>query len=234
MGIPYFTTCVYKFLAPQESHPNAVNLQGGSIVIDANSFKYDIYDRAMEGNRAANAYPNSSKSQLRHESFFNQLDEALRHLKNKCKDLVVVFDGVYGRAKHKRPDPKRRGTIRFDELQGRENQLPSLFHFKFQNILRDLKIPILVARGEADAMIAELANMRDAYVLAGDSDYHLYDLKKGYVPLRFLNRRELQGLLYQRQDIFPSMDQDGVALWESMIIYDFVDLEKLEVRVIFR
>ncbi|CAF4948833.1 unnamed protein product, partial [Rotaria sp. Silwood1] len=91
-----------------------------------------------------------------------------------------------------------------------------------------MDIELYVARGEADPMIVQLAQDRGAYIVAADSDYNLYELSMGYVPLKFFNLKRLEGPLYQLKDFFTGMDARDVGLWASLIKYEFVDLKKLQ------
>ncbi|CAF2738503.1 unnamed protein product [Rotaria sp. Silwood2] len=163
-----------------------------------------------------------------YDGYWNFIYKVLTKFNQECSDVLVVFDGVFKHNANRRPDPDRTSSLRFIEFKASQNQLPSLFRCEFIDILRELDIGVNVARGEADPMIVRLAQDRNAYVVAADSDYHLYDLPQGYVPLKFLNLRALKGPLYQMNDVFAGMDIRGVALWASLIKYNFVALTNLQ------
>ncbi|CAF3389424.1 unnamed protein product, partial [Rotaria sp. Silwood2] len=163
-----------------------------------------------------------------YDGYWNFIYKVLTKFNQECSDVLVVFDGVFKHNANRRPDPERTSSLRFTEFKASQNQLPSLFRREFIDILRELDIGVNVARGEADPMIVRLAQDRNAYVVAADSDYHLYDLPQGYVPLKFLNLRALKGPLYQMNDVFAGMDIRGVALWASLIKYNFVALTNLQ------
>ena len=145
---------------------------------------------------------------------------------------MVVFDGIFKRNHRRRPDPERTSSSRFEGFLATQHQLPCLFRQGFIDTLNELDINVIVARGEADPMIVQLAQDHNAYVVAEDTDYFLYDLPKGYVPLHFLNLQNLKGRLYQSNDIFQRMDAAGIALWTAIVKYDFIQLPDLMVRIL--
>ncbi len=77
----------------------------------------------------------------------------------------------------------------------RNSGLPSLMYEEFLSILHYLQIPVYVAEGEADPMIVNMAREYDAYIIADDSDYHLYKFDRGYVPLSYFSLDKLEGRL---------------------------------------
>jgi hypothetical protein len=154
----------------------------------------------------------------------------LKQFKDNCRKVNVVFDGSFESNKHRRPDPKRDSTVEFSNSRSR---LPPLLHNQLMSILHDLDIEVHIAPGEADPMIVQMARKRDAYIVARDSDYFLYGATKGYVPLDTLDFPTLQGKYYYMRDVFPDMTQQGVALWATTIIYDFIDLDVLQVIIHF-
>ncbi|CAF1329751.1 unnamed protein product [Rotaria sordida] len=91
-----------------------------------------------------------------------------------------------------------------------------------------MDIGVYMALGEADPTIVRLAQDQKAYIVAADSDYNLYELPMGYVPLKFFDLNRLEGPLYQMNDFFTEMDASGVGLWASFIKYDLVDLTTLQ------
>ncbi|CAF2717106.1 unnamed protein product [Rotaria sp. Silwood2] len=149
----------------------------------------------------------------------------LKQFKGKCASVVVVFDGIFESNKRRRRDPKRESTIRF--VNG-HSRLPPLLHEQLMTIIHKLDIEVHVATGEADPIIVKMAQTRDAYIVARDSDYFLYQDIKGYVPLNKLTFPKLQGQYYHMADVFHTMTQQGVALWATTITYDFISLDVLQ------
>lgn len=232
MGIPYLSTFIYQYLARPTSSGPAVNLRDQSVIIDGNSMMYFIYDKVVKDDQNQPKKDQLAKTQFGYDGYRQVIFDIFSSFTKKYATVTVVFDGVYERHPRRRQDPNRESSIRFNSPNGCGNRLPSLFDNLLKCVLRDLDIELIVARGEADPMIVALAEARNAYVVAGDSDYHLYALKQGYVPLRSMRFEQLKGSLYQMDDVFEGMDARAVALWASLIGYDFVSLEDLQVRLI--
>ena len=231
MGPHYLRTFAYQYLAAPRSHSKRVNLYKQSIIIDANSFMYFIYDKMLNDDTTRVADQRLTNNPFGYDGYWRLLHDMFDEFKTKCSNVLVVFDGVFKRKVRRRPDPERTSSSRFAEFIATQHQLPSLFRQEFINILNELDISVLVARGEADPMIVQLAYDRDAYVIAEDTDYLLYNLQHGYVPLHYLNLENLKGPLYQSNDIFQGMDAAGIALWTAIVKYDFVKLPELLVRI---
>ncbi|CAF3973909.1 unnamed protein product [Rotaria sp. Silwood1] len=227
MGPHYLHTFGYNYLAPPQSH-RRINLKRQSIIIDANSFMYFIYDQILNEAERDNRNHDSTNTLFDYNGYWDYLREVLIKFKNNCSSVLVVFDGVYKKNANRRPDPQRTSSSRYVEFNNKQNQLPSLFRHVFIDNLREMDIELYVARGEADPMIVQLAQDRGAYIVAADSDYNLYELSMGYVPLKFFNLKRLEGPLYQLKDFFTGMDARDVGLWASLIKYEFVDLKKLQ------
>ncbi|ORZ30425.1 hypothetical protein BCR44DRAFT_64891 [Catenaria anguillulae PL171] len=67
---------------------------------------------------------------------------------------------------------------------GTDPTLPVLAISLAMRHMRDeLKVPVRVAEGEADRLVALEANRLDAYALGNDSDYYIYALTRGYIRL---------------------------------------------------
>jgi hypothetical protein len=171
-----------------------------------------------------------STTEFAYDSLAERFRSILKRFKDNCGKVNVVFDGSFESNRHRRPDPQRDSSVQF--INGR-SRLPPLLHDQLMSILHDLDIKVRIAPGEADPMIVKMAREHDAYIVARDSDYFLYEATKGYVPLDRLDFPTLQGEYYYMRDVFPDMTQESVALWATTIIYDFVELDDLQVNYIF-
>ncbi|CAF4684792.1 unnamed protein product [Rotaria sp. Silwood1] len=164
-------------------------------------------------------------TQFGYDGLWEKLRNSLKQFKEKCANVVVVFDGVSKPNKHRRVDPERASSVKFnDDGCG----LPSLLRDEFLLVLYNLQIQVHVSSGEADPMIVKMARKHDAYIVARDSDYYLYEVKKGYVPLSYLTFPTLDGRYYHMRDVFQGMTQKSVALWATTIAFDFIDLEAIQ------
>ena len=85
---------------------------------------------------------------------------------------------------------------------------------------------------EADAAIASLANAWNCPVLTSDSDFYIFDIEVGYIPLNFLKWQSngLTARIFQRRylaqhfGILPEL----LPLFASLVGNDYVSLEVLE------
>ncbi|XP_070702322.1 single-strand DNA endonuclease ASTE1 [Pempheris klunzingeri] len=110
----------------------------------------------------------------------------------------VVLDGGID------PSDKKFPTLR-QRLQAKIREADSLSHGRNGSVLpvltRDVFIQVLIQRGvplvqcpaEADWEIACLAHQWNCPVLTNDSDFYIFDLPGGYLPLRFFQWTNLNG-----------------------------------------
>ena len=173
MGISYLSTLIDKFKELTAAVLKRVCLESRSVVMDGNSAMYFIYDKMVHDDESREKSNRLTKTDFGHDGYGKVIKDMFRPYQDKQVKLIVVFDGVYQRHPRRRPDPERTSSTRFASLSGDGNRLPLLFDYQFQTILTELRIEWIVAHGEADPMIVELAKERNAVVVAGDSDYHL-------------------------------------------------------------
>ncbi len=60
--------------------------------------------------------------------------------------------------------------------------------------MEELGVPVIYTDGEADQDTVAIANYYNYPVLANDSDYYMYDIKAGYIPLTRFNWRAREPL----------------------------------------
>lgn len=218
MGIENFFTFVDQNLFSPIVHAKSVDLTDGNVIIDGNSFLYFFYNKT---NTAKVSHLTTTK--VDYDICCRTFFYALKKFKEKCAIVHVVFDGIFNRKKYKR--------VRSSEPIGSKVNLPAtLIYEEFSSILRYLQIPIHVAQGEADSLVVEMARQNYAYIVADDSDYHLYKFDRGYVPLYYFSLDTFRGRLYHIADIFYGIDENGVALWATTMAFNFIDLDALKVN----
>ena len=151
----------------------------GRLVIDGNSLCHKLYQVDwIHGGQ----YPEYQNEVLQ---FFHALQRA---------DIypIVVFDGVdYKQEKTKETIRRRRQWIQQIHsvvVDGPKSGhkgliLPALAVVVFQQALRELKIPMHVVDGDADAVIVQIANHYSCPVLSSDSDFFMFNVEGGYMPM---------------------------------------------------
>ena len=140
------------------------------------------------------------------EDFFNAL------LSNGI-DIKVVFDGLdYDEQKcdtklkrKKSSYSDLRDVLRMNEELDLLGPGP-LSGLVFCHVLRKLKIPFIFVDGDADQKIAQIANFYRYPVTANDSDYYIFDLCGGYMPLDTFEWEgdTVSALLYKRDFLVES------------------------------
>ena len=226
MGVPYFTTLIFKYLFSIRDLTKSVNLTNQNVIIDGYSLFYFIYYTIKGTDKYKSINEKIIGTNFPYDSLSKEFRSILKQFKKNCLNVEVVFDGISESNKHRRPDPQRDSTVQFEN--GRSRLSPLLLD-QLKSILNDLNIKVRTAPDEADPMIVQLARKHNAYIVARDSDYFLYEAIKGYVPLDTLEFSTLQGGYYRMEDVFRGMTQEGVALWVTTIAYEFIKLDILQV-----
>ena len=157
-------------------------LHDTKVVIDGNNLYHFLYYNYHVPHHYGGDYDHYARKCKR---FFNLL--------TKCGvEPVIVFDGAYD------PDDRKLATVlsRMRDRRsaadsicttGHGNVMPLLAFETFRLILIELNIPHVSCDFEADDDIATLANDLNCPVMSNDSDFFIYDLRAGYIPLDYIN-----------------------------------------------
>ena len=70
---------------------------------------------------------------------------------------------------------------------------PAMFHAAFRNILHELQILLYVVDSEGDWDTVAIANYYGCPILSNDSDYYMYNVEGGYIPLHRLHWEDAAG-----------------------------------------
>ena len=141
-------------------------------------------------------------------SFFTRLKES------KIKSIVVI-DGVP--PEDKCEEKKRRGIKKMKRIsQGvMEPHSPKYtchpLHTRdiFCEVLKEFSVEVIFADGEADFDTASLANHYRCPVLANDSDYFMFNLDEGYIPLDpKLFQWEIEGEIKAKRYLLPNFKKE--------------------------
>ncbi|XP_030267781.1 protein asteroid homolog 1 [Sparus aurata] len=141
----------------------------------------------------------------------------------------VVLDGGVD------PSDKKLATLR-QRLQSKIRDADALSHGRNGSVLpiltRDVFIQVLVQRGiplvqcpfEADREIACLAHQWKCPVLTNDSDFYIFDLPGGYLPLNFFQWTNLNGKACQRYISARCYTTNGLCRWFGGMNQDLLPL----------
>ena len=178
MGIRFLTLFIEKHYRYKK-----IKLQG-HLVIDGLSLAFTIRDtKEMDWIHGGQYW------ELRNElfKFFNALS------RSNIKPIVVM-DGVtcYKEEAFKRRQRTTSAIYKtlLDEETRNEPECiiaPAMFHAAFRNILHELQILLYVVDSEGDWDTVAIANYYGCPILSNDSDYYMYNVEGGYIPLHRLH-----------------------------------------------
>ncbi|XP_019853348.1 PREDICTED: protein asteroid homolog 1-like [Amphimedon queenslandica] len=148
-------------------------------------------------------------------------------------DPFVIFDGVDY-------NEEKRETI-LDRLNKKVNNVFDTFYMTtdadsvvpiftdivFCETLKELGVEFIFADGDADRDTARIANHYNCPVVANDSDYFIFNLKAGYIPLNCLywDQQPVKAKLYERDQFtkkFFNHDRNLIYLIPAIMGNDFM------------
>ncbi|KAL0985319.1 hypothetical protein UPYG_G00155420 [Umbra pygmaea] len=157
-----------------------VHFRNSKLIIDGCNLYYLLYFNSHFSQSHGGDY-DSFKFQI--EKFFQVLQE--------CNiDPFVVLDGGSDGSDKKLETLKQRAQSKINTakilsngLQEKGGVLPTLVNQVFKQVLLSLNVPMAQVFYEADQEIASLAQMWNCPVLSNDSDFYIFDLKAGFLPI---------------------------------------------------
>lgn len=175
MGIPRFTSFVDNTFTGWQREEIT-----GNLVIDGYSMCYNLYsfDWSHGGqfpeykDKVAHFFISMSQSGITPIVVMDGIDykeeKVQTVLRRRCEAVKTIH-------KHTANMQKR-------NIEAMDHVLPSLAISVFLLVMIDLKVKFIVADGEGDVWVYQLANMYSCPVLSSDSDFLMYKLKGGYIP----------------------------------------------------
>lgn len=161
----------------------------------------------------------------------------------------VVFDGAYTIDGRKYQTTISRARDRIYTAQRISNGqrgvlIPCLTQITFRQTLDMMNIPHVTCDFEADNQIVALANQWNCPVISNDSDFYIFDLVGGFIPLDYIDFRpkpcgEVENspelyLLVQFYHVdefiscFPSLKRSVLPLFATMVGNDYMDSKAFE------
>ncbi|XP_063420828.1 protein asteroid homolog 1-like [Mytilus trossulus] len=223
MGVQGLTTIVNK---------NAATLLQDTIiaktklVIDGDSLVYFLYQ--------------NSDLNLTHGGDYDDYADIIKaffsDLRSNQISPYIVLDGGYETDRRKHETHVRRARERIcksREINSSETSFaPMLSRLTFLEVIGTMKIPFVVCDFEADHDIATLANAFKCPVLSNDSDFFVYDLIKGYIPLDtlFVSESCCIGKVYYAkymQKVFPGLQISRLPVLAVTLGNDYIGRKNL-------
>ncbi|XP_052093000.1 protein asteroid homolog 1-like [Mytilus californianus] len=196
------------------------------LVIDGNSLIYYLYE---------NRYIN-----LKHGGDYNDYADRIKTFFSALRSnqicSYVVMDGGYEIDRRKHETHVRRARERISKSRETSSSearfAPMLCRITFLAVIEKMKIPFVVCDFEADHDIATLANAFQCPVLSNDSDFFVYDLIKGYIPLDTLSVSESSciGKVYYAkymQKVFPGLQIPRLPILAVTLGSDYIKRKNL-------
>ncbi|KAG5271239.1 hypothetical protein AALO_G00177460 [Alosa alosa] len=157
----------------------------------------------IDGCNLCNVLYEASKNDLKHGGDYIVYEILIRKffaaLKNCNIEPYVILDGGSDHTDKKLETHKDRARQRIKEGKylslGRQyygsGPKPTLLAIVFSQILTLLKVPFVQCMEEADWEIAALANQWNCPVLSDDSDFFIFELKAGVLPISHFEWRKV-------------------------------------------
>ena len=146
------------------------------LVIDGNSLCYKLFEKNRHEWVMGGDYPGFHRTVT---AFFDKVQKLGIH-------LHIILDGIDYK-EEKTTTVRKRQEQKFEQIRfGRSaaSVLPLLARLVFVDALQGADLLFYIADGEADAEIAAVANFYRCPVLADDSDFYIFNIIGGYIPLQ--------------------------------------------------
>uniref|UniRef100_A0A3P8PX83 Asteroid domain-containing protein n=1 Tax=Astatotilapia calliptera TaxID=8154 RepID=A0A3P8PX83_ASTCA len=131
-----------------------------------------------------------------YESLIERFITALR----TCEvDPYMVLDGGSDHTNKKLETVTKRAEQRIERAHraakdgGKEDIRPIMTKWVFRQTLTRLKVPVAQCFGEADREIAALADKWQCPVLSNDSDFYIFNLSAGLLPISYFQWQDVKG-----------------------------------------
>ncbi|XP_052769918.1 protein asteroid homolog 1-like [Mya arenaria] len=224
MGVPGLSTLIHD----NNNLFKEITLRNTRLIIDGSNLYHFLYNNHVPDEYGGN-----------YDTYANTCTTFFRTLK-KCKvDAYVVMDGGYDPDDRKWKTVLKRKASRIISaatIYGRgpeetkDHVLPILCEETFRHVLRELQIPHVTCPYEADREIAVLANKWNCPVLSDDSDFFIFQLKKGVIPIKGIDlllrplKTQTEQSTLQESETLPT---DQEELYISVKRYQYSTLIKI-------
>ncbi|KAM9431907.1 single-strand DNA endonuclease ASTE1-like [Clarias gariepinus] len=200
------------------------------LIIDGSNLYYNLYFRSSLDQAHGGDY----------KGFEEIVTLFFKNLKMCSIEPYVVLDGgddVSGK-KLETNNARRQDRIAKANTVSRGGSgeiLPIFVTDVFKQILRKLKVPFIQCLGEADWEVAALANEWNCPVLSNDSDFYIYSLESGYLPIPHFQWREVRQNNYIPTksyhvdtlcNAFKGMNKYHLPLFATILGNDVTKLDK--------
>ncbi|KAM4600398.1 single-strand DNA endonuclease ASTE1-like [Polymixia lowei] len=155
-----------------------IHFRNSKLVVDGNNLSYLLYFDTGLDRRHGGEY----------DTFEDVIEKFIKALRDSEIELYVVLDGGTDSSERKFETLRKRAEDRIQQAHnaamGQEERiLPPLAKAVFKQTLAKLDVSLAQCIGEADQEIASLASEWRCPVLSNDSDFYVFDLPAGFLPI---------------------------------------------------
>ena len=224
MGIQYLTTLIKEHYPPRTWRTITPR---GKLVLDGKSIS-----RTLSTSKEFDWMHGGQYGELR-----DRVIRFFSRLRDSGIDPIVIFDGVdYNQEKSATKLHRKKEKVKniFKALSHHNERpsgsaLPIFTDIVFYETLKELGVEFIFADGDADQDTAQIANHYNCPVVANDSDYFIFNLKAGYIPLDCLywDQQPVEAKLYERDrfayKFYFDHNPDLIYLIPAIMGNDFIN-----------
>lgn len=177
-----------SFLETHRQIYRDVRFRSSRLVVDGCNLLYLLYfDSGLDQNHGGE-----------YSAFEELIEEFVKALRDCSVTPYVLLDGGSDTTDKKLETVTLRAVDRIKKAHQaavsgrRENIMPQLAKLVFKQTLVRLEVPVAQCYAEADQEIAALANEWQCPVLSVDSDFYIFDLSAGLLPLSHFQWRAVE------------------------------------------
>lgn len=220
---------LFSFVKPIEQLWETIELRRGTkLVIDGSALYKSLHKDSSLDKRRGGQY----------KEFYDIIIGFFRALKSVGVESFVVLDGATSEKKLETYKKRSEERIKTADKLAKKPAIkddfvcPLLLNFVFVRALRDLRVKFAVSDCEADAEIASLANALECPVLSNDSDFFIFDVLGGFIPLRSFKwqRCPSKARIFYRRKLaqYFRIHTELLSLFASLVGNDYVTSELLQ------
>ncbi|XP_073703678.1 single-strand DNA endonuclease ASTE1-like [Garra rufa] len=181
-----------------------------------------------------------------YDSFEELVTRFFENLRACDIEPYVVLDGGADQTNKKLDTQMKRQQAKINEafalsVGKKGNVLPVLIKEVFRQLLHKLKVPLVQCLAEADWEIAALAKEWNCPVLSNDSDFYIFNLEAGLLPIahfqwrkvkvdRWTNKKFIQAKHFTVRKFCASfsINADLLPVFASILGNDYVNLQNIK------
>ncbi|XP_022803979.1 protein asteroid homolog 1-like [Stylophora pistillata] len=223
---------LFSFVEPIEQLWETIELRRDTkLVIDGSALSNSLYTDNCLDRRCGGQY----------KEFYDIIVDFFNALESVGVESFVVLDGAYTSDNkldtYRKRSKERIKTANMLAKNPKEANkdvfvYPLLLNFVFARALNDLGVKFAVSDCEADAEIASLANALECPVLSNDSDFFIFDVLGGFIPLRSFKwqRCPSKARIFYRRKLaqYFGIHTELLSLFASLVGNDYVTSQKLQ------